>query len=381
MKIRNMTTLLGLMMLSILATGCQQDEFYQKEYLEGVGVPGNPITDGPVDPTVDPTPNPVDPTPTPGPVDPTPTPGPVDPTPTPGPVDPTPTPTPGVCGTGTPSETNDQFVQNTAQDAAVDILWVIDNSGSMGNEQADLADNFNLFIQDFITRGIDFKMAITTTDGRSSYAGVMRGDTNQLTDEAAAANESQFVQNFQNWIRVGTNGSGTEMGLYGSKRFFERYQDWARPNAYLAVVYVSDEQDYSSGAVQNYVDALRALKSNAGYIKPYSIVTTENPNSQESLGTRYVELTNGMNGVVADMHRPFYDTLRDFGGSILNLLDSFPLSNAPIDNQIRITLNGQELTSGWTYDAQNRVVRFDPTQIPDAGSIVIAYYRTCVGGN
>src|SRR5690606_21483555 len=169
MKIRNMTTLLGLMMLSILATGCQQDEFYQKEYLEGVGVPGNPITDGPVDPTVDPTPNPVDPTPTPGPVDPTPTPGPVDPTPTPGPVDPTPTPTPGVCGTGTPSETNDQFVQNTAQDAAVDILWVIDNSGSMGNEQADLADNFNLFIQDFITRGIDFKMAITTTDGRSSY--------------------------------------------------------------------------------------------------------------------------------------------------------------------------------------------------------------------
>lgn len=357
MKIRNMTTLLGLMMLSILATGCQQDEFYQKEYLEGVGVPGNPITDNPVDPL------------------------PVDPTPTPNPVDPTPTPNPGVCGTGTPSEANDEFVQNSAQDAAVDILWVIDNSGSMGNEQQDLAENFSLFIQDFITRGIDFKMAITTTDGRSSYAGVMRGDSDELTDEAAAANESQFIQNFQNWIRVGTNGSGTEMGLYGSQRFFERYQNWARPNAYLAVVYVSDEQDHSAGTVQTYVDMLRALKSNAGYIKPYSIVTTENPNRGETLGTRYVELTNELNGVVADIHRPFYDTLRDFGGSILNLLDSFPLSNAPIDNQIRITLNGQELTSGWTYDAQNRVVRFDPSQIPDAGSIVIAYYRTCVGGN
>ena len=172
------------------------------------------------------------------------------------------------------------------------------------------------------------------------------------------------------------------MGLYGAKRFFERYQSWVRDNAYLAVVYVSDEEDSSSNSVQHYVDGLRALKSNAGFIKPYSIVTNELVGNQwETIGQRYMDLTNLLNGVVADIHRPFYDTLRDFGGSILNLLDSFPLSSTPIDNQIRITLNGQELTSGWTYDAQNRVIRFDSNAIPDAGSIVIAYYRTCVGGN
>lgn len=360
MKIRNLTTLIGLTMLGVLATGCQQDEFYQKEFLEGVGVPGNPVVDA---------------VPTPGPI-PTPNPNPT-PVPTP-----TPDPLPGVCGTGTPTESNDQFVQNLAQDAAIDILWVIDNSGSMGNEQADLANNFDLFIRDFITKGIDFKMAITTTDGRSQYAGLMNGDTNQLTDEAAAANEAQFISNFQNWITVGTNGSGTEMGLFGGASFFERYQNWARPNAYLAVVYVSDEEDFSAGAVKLYTDALRALKTNTGYIKPYSIVTTELVGNQwETIGSRYIEHTNNMNGVVADIHRPFYDTLRDFGGSILNLLDSFPLSNPPIDNQIRITLDGQEITTGWTYDAANRVVRFDANAIPNAGSIVIAYYRTCVGGN
>ncbi len=357
MKIRNMMTLLCLSTLGILATGCQQDEFYQKEFLEGVGVPGNPVTDGV--PTVDPTP---------------------DPNPTPNPT-PTPDPGPGVCGTGTPTESNDQFVQNVAQDASVDILWVIDNSGSMGNEQDDLATNFDLFIRDFISKGVDFKMAITTTDGRSGLNGLMIGDTNQLTSAAAAANESQFISNFQNWIRVGTRGSGTEMGLYGAQSFFERYQSWARPNAYLAVVYVSDEEDFSAGNVAQYTNALRAIKANAGYIKPYSIVTTELVGNQwETIGTRYIEHTNNMNGVVADIHRPFYDTLSDFGGSILNLLDTFPLSSTPIDNQIRITLNGQELTSGWTYDPVNRVIRFDPTAIPDAGSIVIAYYRSCVGG-
>ncbi|PIQ57504.1 MAG: hypothetical protein COW01_00050 [Bdellovibrionales bacterium CG12_big_fil_rev_8_21_14_0_65_38_15] len=251
----------------------------------------------------------------------------------------------------------------------------------MGNEQDDLASNFDLFIRDFITKGVDFKMAITTTDGRNGLNGLMIGDTNQLTSTAAAANEAQFISNFQNWIKVGTNGSGTEMGLYGAKSFFERYQSWARPNAYLAVVYVSDEEDFSAGAVADYTAALRAIKANAGYIKPYSIVTTELVGNQwETIGTRYIEHTNNMNGVIADIHRPFYDTLSDFGGSILNLLDTFPLSSTPIDNQIRITLNGQELTSGWTYDPVNRVIRFDPAAIPDAGSIVIAYYRSCVGG-
>src|SRR5690606_3501406 len=118
------------------------------------------------------------------------------------------------------------------------------------------------------------------------------------------------------------------------------------------------------------------------YIKPYSIVTTELlGNPDETIGQRYIDHTNAMNGVVADIHRPFHDTLRDFGGSILNLLDSFPLSNTPIDNQIRITLNGQEFTSGWTYDAQSSVVLFDQNSIPDAGSIVIAYFLTCVGLN
>ena len=53
---------------------------------------------------------------------------------------------PGVCGDGTLTNASDTFVQNTAQEAAVDILWVVDNSGSMGDEQEALAYNFDVFI-------------------------------------------------------------------------------------------------------------------------------------------------------------------------------------------------------------------------------------------
>ncbi|GAB4409333.1 MAG: hypothetical protein OHK0056_11220 [Bacteriovoracaceae bacterium] len=414
---------LGLLVLIAALSGCNQQEFYQKEFLEGAGVPtdkklGNPlpgvdggtVTDpgnggGTTDPgnggtvtdpgngggTTDPgnggsTTDPgngggtTDPGNGGGTTDPGNGGGTTDPGTGGGGTD----PQPGICGTGTLQDASDTFVQNTAQEAKVDILWVIDNSGSMGDEQEALAYNFDAFINGFLTRGVDFKMAITTTDGRSAYSGVVRGNLNGLTSEAAQQNEAQFLQNFRDWIRVGTNGSGTEMGLQTGVDFLNRYgASWMRSDAYLIIVHLSDEQDQSPNAVQNYVDAVRTLKGNSGFLKSYSIVTTELiPNKQwETLGTRYQEFTNAIGGQTTDIHQDFYTTLSDMGAKILDLLDSFPLSGVPVGSQIRVTVNGQEVNTGWTYDAQNRVIKFDRNAIPTAGSVVIGYYQKCVGGN
>jgi hypothetical protein len=46
----------------------------------------------------------------------------------------------------------------------VDVLLVIDNSGSMGEEQANLAANFAPFIDTLEAVGADYRIAITTTD-------------------------------------------------------------------------------------------------------------------------------------------------------------------------------------------------------------------------
>lgn len=47
--------------------------------------------------------------------------------------------------------------------AKTDILWVIDNSGSMCEEQAALRENFQRFIEDISKRNIDFHIGVTTT--------------------------------------------------------------------------------------------------------------------------------------------------------------------------------------------------------------------------
>src|SRR5690606_28599906 len=45
-----------------------------------------------------------------------------------------------------------------------DVLLVIDNSGSMGEEQGNLAANFGPFIEELEKAGADFRIGITTTD-------------------------------------------------------------------------------------------------------------------------------------------------------------------------------------------------------------------------
>lgn len=59
---------------------------------------------------------------------------------------------------------SDTFQQSAVANNKVDILWVVDGSGTMANHQANLANNFGTFINQFVDKGFDYHMAITSTD-------------------------------------------------------------------------------------------------------------------------------------------------------------------------------------------------------------------------
>ena len=106
---------------------------------------------------------------------------------------------------------SDDFTKKDDEEALpLDIAWVVDNSGSMSNEQQALADNFSVFINNFVTKDIDFKMAITTTD-----SSIVAGSMDDLSSDDYASAPSQFISDFQSMINVGTRGSGYEKGLKG----------------------------------------------------------------------------------------------------------------------------------------------------------------------
>lgn len=297
----------------------------------------------------------------------------------------TPTPTPTPSSTSTPtivlSDKQESFTQNLAKNGDVDILWVIDDSGSMSDNQTALANNFSSFIDSFLAKDVDFKMAITTTDGTNGHNGKMVGNSDKLTSDLAKFNKTEFLNNFRTWSRVGVAGSGREQGLKTAKSFFDRYSSsFLRQDAYLAIVFISDEEDQSEKTVTEYLNFYKSLKSNPAMVKAYSLVTQKILPSQqwESIGHRYNYVADQTNGLKGDLDEDFAVTLNNIGTTISNLTDTFALNGSPYQNSIEVYVNGVKKTSGWSYDSVSKVVKFAANSIPVNGAAIVVKYKVQV---
>lgn len=147
----------------------------------------------------------------------------------------------------------------------IDVLFVIDNSGSMGQEQANLIANFPSFITVLNQSGLDYRVAVTTTS--REYAYTMAGlPINTGSGEDGAMLQPAGCNMTKRWIdrsdpdpvttfscvaNIGTGGNNDEMPLGAMRDAFEdRMQDgtnvgFRRADALLGVVFLTDEEDCS----------------------------------------------------------------------------------------------------------------------------------------
>jgi hypothetical protein len=172
----------------------------------------------------------------------------------------------------------------------MDILFVIDNSASMTEEQANLAASFPKFIQvlDRARNGeLDYRVGVTTTAFPTELLGIqlMTGEqgtllkSQSMTNRWLARGETNLSAQFSAIATVGTGGSGQEQPLKAARAAVtERMQDgtnsgFVRDDALLAVVILTDEDDQSaddsqggfplpgnSTPVSEFVMALDAVK-------------------------------------------------------------------------------------------------------------------------
>src|SRR3989344_3165349 len=75
-----------------------------------------------------------------------------------------------LCGCGQDSTTysllaeGETFQQNSAINTKIDIIWMMDGSGTMANHQQNLASNFDDFIDHFLSKGLDYHMVVASQD-------------------------------------------------------------------------------------------------------------------------------------------------------------------------------------------------------------------------
>ncbi|WP_324992986.1 vWA domain-containing protein [Hyalangium sp.] len=252
-------------------------------------------------------------------------------------------------------------VETYAQRSAskVDVLWVVDDSGSMAPRQENLARNFQAFITLFRQGSIDFRLAITTTD-IFARPGELVGKPALLAPDTPDL-ESTFARN----IRVGTSGSAYEAGLEAARLVLERQAEqgapwrealaaceagcdaeacredcatrypvpFLRPGAFLYLVFVTDEEDRSPYELRAYWRAFEQAQGigNDGTVVASAIIGDVPANGCGATpGRRYLELASMMGGEVGSIcDAEFADTLRALATSAVGLRRTFVLSHAP----------------------------------------------------
>lgn len=148
--------------------------------------------------------------------------------------------------------------------STVDIVMVIDDSGSMSGHQSNLSANASSFVSNLgALQTADWHIGVLTTD--SSEAGRLFGATRFVTPATPAA-DSILAAN----MKPGTNGSDYERHFNSlvaglSEPNLSGYNTgFYRNDAHLAVIFITDVDDQSVNTVQQTADFLVDLKKSAG---------------------------------------------------------------------------------------------------------------------
>lgn len=279
---------------------------------------------------------------------------------------------------------SDVFTQGDAQ---VDILFVIDDSCSMGDEQQELASNFAAFLSSASQSSGDWRIGVTTTDvfGVRGLLAREPGAVPWLTP--ATPNVAGL---FAQRVRVGVNGSGfeqplaamqlavTEPNLSGANRGF------LRGNAALAVVIVTDAVEQSPNSVGSYLAAVRAAKGNRNELVSVSVVGPFTPpgagcSTEGAVDSgRYATAIQATNGVTSDIcTQNWASDLQAISRSVFGARKAFELSGtARSTADVTVRINGSVVTGGWAYSAALNAVVFSSPPPPGA-QLEITYRTAC----
>jgi len=329
----------------------------------------------------------------------------------------------------------DEFVQNSASE--VDILWVVDNSESMTEEQNGLGLSFQAFISNLIASRVDYQIGVVSTD---------TADGGRLHTGASAVPfihpdtpdpEAKFLEN----VRVGINGSRSEKGFESAALALGKGAGWApgdpindpnngtfrpgrcngttceasgrsctsdaqcaqsflRPEAALFIIMVSDEDDSSFGPVTYYRRLFDGYKG-PGNESRVSVSAIVGPPGNDggcfapsrgsaNPGDRYVDLAGQTGGIWSSICAEFSDSLRELSITAAGLKSIFELSSQATPGAsipcgdttsegFCVRIDGSILPAqggvGWTYDPGRNAIVFGVRNLPRPQSKITVEYQ------
>lgn len=321
------------------------------------------------------------------------------------------------------------FRQNSSsQDTKIDVLWVIDNSQSMRSSQENLSNNFPSFIQKFTEMGYDFQIGVTNTDAYLDqpmytpiyqriptpvqYGGRPQEEVAWLKDgtwgnpsgyRIITPNTPDLLNVFMKNAMQGIDGRADERSLQSMRSALASpgNASFVRPGAFLAVILLTDEDDFSHAGIQqyktydqpldtidSYVKFLEGRTGTAGASRRFSVNTIAIHDQDcfdsisgggQKMGVRVGQLADATGGMKANICGNFADELTLISRSIVELSTQFFLNGDPVPSSIRVYVNGAEIprasenplgTGGFAYNSSANSIMFSGDYIPPQNAAI-----------
>lgn len=313
----------------------------------------------------------------------------------------------------------------------IDLLWCIDNSGSMADDQASLAGNFPLFINYAVNLKADFQIGVISSEineaaktdsGDYNYPGVLfnkKGTPKIIANnpplnptpnyQPVLSTSQEIIDAFRKNALIGECCSDEAEACFEAAKMAlsppiindpQKNMGFLRDQAKLYIIMVSDEDDQSPGSVDYYADFFKQIKSGAtskllslsivvGLDKDGDINNLPDPmrcpgSSSESAGVRYLNMFKKIgNGIAASIcNKNWGPLMSKLGFDVFDTKNQFFLSNSPDESSIEVYVGARKIDkdpqNGYSYDAESNSIIFGPNMnISDGSEVRVIYKLSC----
>lgn len=248
----------------------------------------------------------------------------------------------------------------------VDILWVIDTSGSMNRYDANLILGIETMLNALPASG--WRLAMTSND------------------PLKASSEAQFPLVPGDDI-LDAEAMYSAMGRGGREEGFDAAYEyivnnpyastWMRSDAALLIVFVSDEEDQSDQhfpVMHDFVSWYSTQRAGSVFLS--SIVNVAHADSvctwavnAIDIGDRYMDATNLFGGVIVDICSDDWSPGVTDASAQIDPHEDWPLTHTPIESTIRVFIDTVlQPDTDWAYNPVTNSVEF--IVIPEGGKLV-----------
>jgi hypothetical protein len=265
------------------------------------------------------------------------------------------------CNNTCSAKTDEYIYEDKNGSLKADILFIMDDSGSMSGVQNGVATSVSSTFGTVMTNfGIDWKATVIGTERGRNYLNKHINDPS-IND----------IGKLSSQLLMGTYG-GDEVGFLRAYEYLSNADITIRSDSKLSIVYISDEIAHSTLADINGIPDINDSYFVQNNIKVSSIIKLYLQNNSNLA----YQLANVTGGIVANINTANYDILMteialNAGGGASKI----ELTETPCDiNDIEVLINGVVVTSGWTYVLNSNSILFDTTStIQDQDAVTVTY--------